>query len=158
MAFRLRYLRTYATLLALTSLAACSSKHDPKPVADPMGMSWTVDGNNVTATQTDKTVTTSDLKLDGGAGSASGGSAISLMIPKKAGTYDLASSTNDASAVYAVTSSTNGTGYLATTGTITVTALTATNVTGTFTFTGADISGSTTTTKTITNGKFNIAL
>jgi hypothetical protein len=46
--------------------------------------------------------------------------------------------------------------YDATTGTIVVSTVSATNISGTFTFTGTASSGSTT--KTVTNGKFNVKL
>lgn len=157
MAFRLRHLRTYATLLALTSLAACSSKNDPTPAADAAGMSWTVDGSNVTAIMTDKTVSADDIKLDGATGTISGSTVVELTMPKKVGTYDLASGSTNAIAIYAIGNTSSGTGYFATSGTITVSNLSATNVTGTFTFKGEELGG-TKPAKTITNGKFNIAL
>lgn len=151
MAFRLLSFRA-ATLLALTTLAACSSKKDdPTPAAPTMGMSWAVDGGNVTASSAVAKISGNDVTI-AGATSNSGG--VFIDVPKAAGTYTLTSTSNE-SATYIVTPATGASqSYDSTSGTVIVTSSSATNIAGTFTFTGTSTSG--TTTKTLTNGKFNI--
>jgi hypothetical protein len=156
MMFFFRSLRAATTVMALATLAACSKKDDatPTPAANPEGMSWTVDGNNVTATTAVSQASTGNLVTLAGATSSTGG--VFLDVPKAVGTYPV-TSTSDASASYVVTPSTGSSQfYDATTGTIVVSAVSATSISGTFTFTGAGSSGSTT--KTLTNGKFNVKL
>ena len=155
---RLRYFRFVAALATLTSLAACS-KDDPKPAANPMGMSWTVDGNNVTATTTNKDASGTEILIAGIAGTQTNSSAILLNVPKVVGTYTITSGSDTGAAYQTIMGTTDAT-YNAESGTITVTSLTATNIAGTFTFTGEgeDSSGATKPAKTISNGKFNIAL
>jgi len=152
MQFTLRSFRLAATVLAFTSLAACSKKEDatPTPTATE-GMSWTVDNNNVTTKTATAQVSGSEVTLTGATGSTGG---IFLDVPKTVGTYTL-SSTSTASASYIVTPAQGSSQfYEATSGSIVVSTITATAITGTFTFTGA-LSGGTGT-KTLTNGKFNI--
>jgi len=152
MQFTLRSFRLAATVLAFTSLAACSKKEDatPTPTATE-GMSWTVDNNNVTTKTATAQVSGSEVTLTGATGSTGG---IFLDVPKTVGTYTL-SSTSAASASYIVTPAQGSSQfYEATSGSIVVSTITATAITGTFTFTGA-LSGGTGT-KTLTNGKFNI--
>ena len=152
MQFTLRSFRLAATVLAFTSLAACSKKEDatPTPTATE-GMSWTVDNNNVTTKTATAQVSGSEVTLTGATGSTGG---IFLDVPKTVGTYTL-SSTSTASASYVVTPAQGSSQfYEATSGSIVVSTITATAITGTFTFTGA-LSGGTGT-KTLTNGKFNI--
>ncbi|GAB3722520.1 hypothetical protein GCM10027594_03280 [Hymenobacter agri] len=156
MTLSFRSLRTTAAALALVSLAACSKKNDatPTPAADTMGMSWTVDGNNVTAsTAVSQAVSGNLVTLAGSTGNTGG---IFLDVPKTAGTYTITSS-SDASASYVVTPSSGSSQfYDATSGTIVVSTVSATSISGTFTFTGT-VSGGTAT-KAITNGKFNVKL
>jgi hypothetical protein len=152
MQFTLRSFRLAATVLAFTSLAACSKKDDasPTPTATE-GISWTVDNNNVTAATAVAQVSGSDVTLTGGTSSSGG---VFLDVPKTVGTYTL-SSTSAASASYVVTPAQGSSQfYDATSGSIVVSTVTATAITGTFTFTGA-LSGGTAT-KTLTNGKFNV--
>jgi hypothetical protein len=150
MQLALRSVRLAATVLAFTALAACSKKEDATPT--PAGMSWTVDGNSVTATAVAQTTGT-DVTLAGSTGSTGG---IFLDMPKTVGTYPLSSSST-ASASYVVTPTQGGSQfYDATSGSIVVSTVTATAITGTFTFTGALSDG--TKTKTLTNGKFNVKL
>lgn len=150
----LRSLRFATTILAFTALAACSKKDDatPTPTATE-GMSWTLDGNNVTASTAIAQTSGSDVTLAGATGSTGG---VFLDVPKTVGTYTL-TSTSTASASYVATP-TQGSSqfYEATTGSIVVSTVTATAITGTFTFTGTLSSG--TATKTLTNGKFNVKL
>jgi hypothetical protein len=158
MLFGLRSFRCAATvLLALTFLAACS-KDDADPDTSTPGISWTVDGTNVTAYTIDKVVSTTSIRLNAVAGTVSGSGSLILIAPKKAGTYILSptSASTEAHAFYSASTSTTATPYEASAGSIVITTLTATNVTGTFTFTGDEMQGGSTR-KVITNGKFNIA-
>ncbi|WP_210517652.1 DUF6252 family protein [Hymenobacter terricola] len=155
MMFSFRSLRVATTVMALATLAACSKKDDatPAPAPNPEGMSWTVDGNNVTATTAVSQAASGTLVTLAGATSSTGG--VFLDVPKVVGTYPV-TSTSDASASYVVTPSTGSSQfYDATTGTIVVSAVSATSISGTFTFTGA---GTGAATKTLTNGKFNVKL
>ena len=162
MLFSFRSLRVATTVLALTSLAACSKKDDATPAAtNPEGMSWTVDGNNVTAATAVSQATAvpqamgTTLTVVGSTGSTGAASTIFLNIPKTAGTYTL-TSTSTYSATYAVTPASGSSQfYDSTAGSIVVSSVTATNIVGTFTFTGATSGG---TTKSISNGKFNVKL
>lgn len=146
-------LRTATAFLALTAMAACSSKKDDAtPAAPTLGMSWTVDGNNVTATTAVGQSASATIETLAGATSNAGG--VFLDVPKTAGTYTI-TSTSDAGAAYIVTPAQGSSqSYEATSGTIVVTGATTTNLTGTFTFTGT-LSGGTAT-KTLSNGKFNV--
>lgn len=155
MQFTLRSFRLAATVLAFTSLAACSKKDDasPTPTATE-GMSWTVDNTNVTAATAVAQVSGSDVTLIGGTGSTGATTGIFLDVPKTVGTYTL-SSTSAASVSYVVTPAQGSSQfYDATSGSIVVSTVSATAITGTFTFTGT-LSGGTGT-KTLTNGKFNV--
>lgn len=119
-----------------------------------MGMSWTVDGSNVTASSAVSQASSGNLVTLAGATGSTGG--VFLDVPKTVGSYTI-TSTSDASASYVVTPASGGSQfYDGTTGTIVVSAVSATNITGTFTFTGTGSSAAST--KTITNGKFNVKL
>lgn len=149
MSFQLRSLRTAATVLAFASLAACSSKKDDATPAPTQGMSWTVDGSNVTASSAVGVASGTEVTVAGATGNTGG---VFLDVPKTVGTYTI-SSTSAAGANYVVTPSSGGSqSYDATSGSIVVTSVSANNIVGTFTFTGA---GSGSTSKTLTNGKFN---
>lgn len=157
MASRLLSFRAVAAALAMTALfSSCSDDSDDQPATPAVGVSWTVDGSNVTASQVQKTVNATDIDITAAAGSATSASLISLVVPKTVGTYTI-NSTSVADADFTTSTGTTAGFYNATSGTITVTSLTATNIIGTFSFTGtATLSG--TGTKTISNGKFNVAL
>lgn len=141
-------------VLAFTSLAACSKKDDatPTPTATE-GMSWTVDGNDITTATAVSQTTGTDVML---AGSTSSSGGVFLDMPKTVGTYTL-SSTSAASASYVVTPAQGSSQfYDATSGSIVVSTVTSTAISGTFTFT-SKLSGGTAT-KILTNGKFNVKL
>ena len=147
----LRTFRTAATVLAFSALAACSKKEEPTPTPAPVtqGMSWTVDGANVTATSAlGQALAGSTTLLVAGATGNTGG--VFLDVPKTVGTYPL-TSTSDAGASLLVNGSGSTQSFDSTSGTLVVTSVTANNVVGTFTFTGSNG----TATKTVTNGKFN---
>lgn len=156
-------LRTAATVLALTSLAACSSKKDDPaaaPATTPAGVTWTVDGNNVTATNIQKGPSGSNFEFAGSyTTSSTNSSGVDITLPKVVGTYAVpGTGTNAIIAAYvAITPTTTPAIYLGTSGTVTVTSVTATNIIGTFSFTGTSTFGGTSTTKSITNGQFNVA-
>lgn len=153
-------LRTATTVLALTSLAACSSKKDDAtPATTPTGVSWTVDGNNVTAANIQKTTSGNNFEFAGSyTTSTTNSSGVDITVPKVVGTYAIPGS--GATAIQAlyllVTPNTSPAVYYATSGTVTVTSVTATNIVGTFTFSGTDTFTGTPLTKSITNGKFNV--
>jgi hypothetical protein len=142
-----------AALLVLAGLAACSSKNEDAAPANTM--SWTIDGSAETAAGIQISSNNTAVKADGPTGSGSTAAVMSLIIPKKAGTYDLASGVSGATAVYVVGASGASTGYLARTGTITVNSLSNTSLEGTFSFTGTDLSGRNAP-KAIGNGKFTV--
>lgn len=158
MASRLLSFHAVAAALALTTLfTSCSDDSDDnKPATPAVGVSWTVDGSNVTASQTQKTVNATDVDITATATSGTSASLVSLTVPKAVGTYTI-NSTSVASADYTSGNSTGGAFYSADSGTITVTSLTATNIIGTFSYTATASFGGTGT-KNITNGKFNVVL
>lgn len=148
--------RHVVTLLAIIFLAACSKKDDPTPTP---GISWTVDGSDMKVGAVTTPVSGTVIQLTGyrsttTSTSSTSAAIIFLTMPKKVGTYALSNNNGTASASYGD----NGVLYLDTTGTITVSNLTATSITGTFAFTGASSSSSPNSTKTITNGQFNVLL
>ena len=151
MMLTLRTFRTAATVLAFSALAACSKKEEPTPTPAPVtqGMSWTVDGANVTATSAvgHSIAGHTIMGVTGVTGSTDG---MYLYVPKTVGTYPL-TSTSGAGASLLVSSSGSTRSFESTSGSMVVTGVTANNVVGTFTFTGS----SGTATKTVTNGKFN---
>ena len=163
MMFSIRSFRAAATVLALTSLAACSSKKDdatPAATTTPAGVTWTVDGTNVTAANIQKSTSGNNFEFAGSlTTSTTNSSGVDITVPKTVGTYAIPGS--GATAIQAlyllVTPTTSPAVYYATSGSVTVTSVTATNIVGTFTFTGSDTFTGTTLTKTITNGKFNVA-
>ena len=159
----LRLLQLAASVVLLTSLAACSSKkNDPVvPTAVP-GVSWTVDGATYIAANIQKTSTPSTFEFAGSiTRSTTDSKGVDITFPKALGTYAIPGTGASAvQAVYLLVGPTAGTatGYVGTSGTITVSTLTATNISGTFSFTGLDSQGGTGATKAISNGTFNIAL
>ena len=166
MMLRTLFYRT-AAVLALTTLAACSSsKDDDATPTTPVGISWTVDGVPVSTTTVQSQKGSSTVSIAGTATSGTTSRYLSLEIPNAVGTYAFSSSPL-ALGTYTTGSSGNNTVYYAGTlpsssgqttlgsGTIVVTALTATNITGTFSFTGVGQGGAT---KSITAGTFNVGL
>jgi hypothetical protein len=162
MSFRLPSLRSAACLLALTALAACS-KSNPAPFTD---MAWTVDGNNVTATSTRKEITGNTVEIVGSyTTSRTASTGVDIKgLPLAVGTYSIIAPTGGANELFAAyvdvnLSSTTSNGYFSTGGTVTVSSVSSSNITGTFSYVAEDVSsGSTAAPKTITNGKFNMAL
>jgi hypothetical protein len=161
MMLSLRSLRTATTLLALISLAACSSskKEDPTPPAQEI--SWTADGVALKTTTTQSQKRFGTIGVAGTTPTSPAATFISLQFPDAVGTYPF-SSTAEAAASYTASTGTvyyagaSGTGTVTGAGTIVVTERTATNVTGTFTFTV--INSTTGDSKSLTNGKFNVGL
>ncbi|MBD2766617.1 hypothetical protein IC235_01765 [Hymenobacter sp. BT664] len=153
MSFSLHSLRVATTVLAFASLSACSKKKDdpaPAPAAPATGVSWTIDGSNVTAAGV--------LARSVGTGviitaSTTSNTSVILGVARRVGTYALPdpTGTGDQAALYSTGPAANQT-YNATAGTITVTSVTATNIVGTFTFTGSNGTAS----KTVSNGQFNV--
>lgn len=159
MALRLTSLRAAATLLAFSSLVACSKKSDdtPAPAAPAQGMSWTVDGANVTAAVATGIIVSGDLVVAGGSSTTNTSNNMLLTVPRRTGTFTMTDTTTVSTASYIMA---GGAAYDVTSGNMVVTTYApsttagASNVAGTFTFTGKLIGG--TTTKTITNGSFNV--
>ena len=148
--------RRVVTLLALILLAACSKKDETTPTP---GISWTVDGSDIKVGAIATPVSATIIQLTGyrsvtTSTSTSNTATISLIMPKSIGTYTLSNNKGAASASYGD----SGTLYLDTTGTITVSSLTATSITGTFSFSGANPFSTPNSTKSITNGQFNVLL
>lgn len=148
--------------MALATMAACSSKKDDATPAatTPAGVTWTVDGTNMTATNIQKSTSGNNFEFAGTiTTSTTNSSGVDITVPKTVGTYAIPGS--GATAIQAlyllVTPTTTPAVYNATGGSVTVSSVTATNIVGTFTFTGTDTFTGTTLTKTITNGKFNLA-
>ncbi len=136
-----------ASGLALGSLAGCS-----KDSADPKGMSWTLDGSNVTAGETTaytSSSSTNNLVIAGRRDKGNTYPQVFFVVPKRSGTFDL--SGNDVAGYY-LESSTSA--YEAVTGSVALTKYSTSNVSGTFTFTGEKTTS--TARKSVTNGKFNI--
>jgi hypothetical protein len=164
MSFQLRSLCAVATVLALSSLAGCSSKKDdatPTPNnSSPVGVTWTVDGTSITATSIQKSTTGNNFEFAGSyTVSTTNSKGVDITLPKAVGTYAIPGSGATAvQAIYLAVGTGAPAAYIATTGTVTVTSLTATNIIGTFSFTGTDSFNGTSTTKSVTNGTFNIAL
>lgn len=158
-----------AALLALASLAACSSKKEELAPAEPAHrMSWTVDGAAVSTTSLQSQKNGSTISLIGtlNPGSTTSANVMMLEFPSVVGTYALGPNSAASFAAYSTSLGSTPTVYytginpnassMVGTGTIVVTALTATTVTGTFAFTG--INTAATASKTITNGTFNVGL
>ena len=157
MALRLTSLRAAAALLAFSSLVACSKKSDDTPAPAAQGMSWTLDGANVTAAFATGIAVGGDLVVTGGTSTTNTSNNMLLTVPRRTGTFTMNDTTTVSTASYIMA---GGTAYDVTSGNMVVTTYApsttagASNVAGTFTFTGKLIGG--TTTKTITNGKFNV--
>ena len=157
-------------LASLVALGACSKNNTPTPTTADSSISWTVDGKDYAGTA-GQTITDGTLLLTGGLSGPSLGDTygISLNVPAAVGTYNLAQSNgtviymanyqtylNKVASAYTA-SNVTGVGS----GTVTITSLTASEVVGTFSFTGSTNflpigNTSPASTKTITNGKFNV--
>ena len=152
MLFRLRSLRIATTVLALTTLAACSKKDTVTPTpTSSQSMAWTVDGANVTANVVTPVVSGSNILISGST-TGTPTTTVLMSLPKAAGTYQISASS--VAAISYSTGGSNGQSYPGTSGTIVVSSLSANNAAGTFTFSG---SNSTNTTKAITNGTFSVS-
>jgi hypothetical protein len=156
---RLFSFRAAAAVLAFAAVTSCSDKkkEDPQP-AVTQGMSWTMDGANVTASASTGQVLGNEVFVSGTTGSGTTANSLILTMPKAVGTHAI-TATSDTGATYQMgTSGSASSTYEATTGSIVVTTYTpsttagASNIVGTFTFTGSNGSA----TKTLTNGKFNV--
>ncbi|MBJ6111426.1 hypothetical protein JAO73_20565 [Hymenobacter sp. BT523] len=152
-----------ALLVALTSLAACSSSKKDDPAAAPTReMSWTADGATLKTTTLQSQKFSNTLSV---AGTVPGSATfLSLEFPNAVGTYTFGPNSNATAAYTASSGGTvgvyfagaTGSGTVTGAGTIVVTALSATEVTGTFTFTG--INPNTGASKSVSNGKFSVGL
>jgi hypothetical protein len=143
-----------ATVLAFTSLAACSKKDDATPTPTVTeGISWTLDGKTISGAPAVAQPIGTEVMLAGSTNSTDG---VFLTVPKTVGTYPLTSS-SAATASYVVTPPQGSSQfYESTAGSIVVSTVTAMAISGTFTFTGTLADG--TATKTLTNGNFNVKL
>ncbi|MDO7875619.1 hypothetical protein Q5H93_12820 [Hymenobacter sp. ASUV-10] len=165
----MNFLRLPALGLLLT-LAACSSdkKDDPAPAtpATPAaGLRWTEGGTTYTATQPlFYVVATTNMVSISGSHTASGVTrSIGINVPQAVGTYSLnapASGTainmgmytvvgNGTTGIYAASGPSQGSG------TVTITSISPTSVVGTFSL-RADDRGTPVTSKTISEGQFNL--
>lgn len=166
----MNFLRLPALGLLLT-LAACSSddqKDDPTPTtpATPAaGLRWTEGGTTYTATQPlfYLVATTSMVSISGSHTASGLTRSIGINVPQAVGTYSLsapASGTtinlgmytiagNGTSGIYAASGPSQGSG------TVTITSISPTSVVGTFSFRAED-RGTPVTSKTITEGQFNL--
>ena len=144
---QLRRVRPFGALGLLLLLAACAKdKSAPAPAS-----SWQVDGQAQQSETVVVTLGTPALNRDmvtieiwqTFTTATSNGSAVvlTMQVPQRPGTYSLAGASTNASAAYSGYSSTGqGTGlYPATSGTVTISALTSTFIAGTFSFTGAEL-------------------
>lgn len=164
MALRLLSLRAAALLLSAASIIACSKKSDdatPTPAATtPAPTTCTVNGAAFTSA-----VSAAGL-LPGNSArplviysstdtTQARPTSITLFVPARTGTFAITpDTTSTAQALYIE----NGTGYFGVSGNVVVTTYApsttagASNVAGTFSFTATELN----TTKTVSNGKFNI--
>lgn len=156
-----------AALASLVVLSACDKK---KNLADPSapilyGMSWTVDGKGIEGVagqmiSNGMLVLTNVAKASNGTDVAT----ITITVPAATGTYDLGVAVPGKSYTASYQTVLNGvrTTYVANnitrtgSGSVTVSTLGTEDIIGAFEFTGVAGSGTTATTKTITNGKFSI--
>jgi hypothetical protein len=159
------FLRPLA-LAALVALGACSSdkKDDPAPTnpsTNPTnGFSWTADGTNYTSTTAVKSVAGGGMALLGQYKASNNDTYnVSINVSAMPGTYTIGGGSNDALLSYDHTIGGTSTSYVASgtsgSGTVTVTSVTASEIVGTFSFTGETMTMPKTS-KTITNGKFNL--
>ena len=154
--------RALTTLGALLLLAACSKD---KPAPTPAS-NWQVDGQPLqsekitvevgTPTYNANTITISIWQDISTATSTGSAVALTLRVPNRVGSYSLPGTSTDVDAGYAdyVTPGQGSNLYEATSGTITISALTSNFVAGTFFFTGAELFNAKHT-KLITGGQFS---
>lgn len=153
---------TLTVLGALLLLAACSKdKSTPTPVS-----SWQVDGQLLqaekitvevgTPTYNANTITISIWQDISTATSTGSAVALTLRVPNRVGTYSLPGTNTDVNAGYSdyVTPGQGSNLYEATSGSITISALTSNSVAGTFSFVGAELFNKQHT-KRITDGQFS---
>lgn len=147
-------------LLAVASLAACSSSKKEDPTPATREISWTADGAFLKTSTLQSQKFPGMLSIAGTVPASTNPTYLALEFPNAVGTYTFSTSSS-AAAGYTVNSNvyyagSSGPGSLTGAGTIVVTTLTATDVTGTFTFTAID--PNTGNSKSITNGKFSVGL
>ncbi|GAB2875620.1 DUF6252 domain-containing protein [Hymenobacter ruber] len=153
---RFHCLRVATAVLTLGSLAACSSKKDDPQV--PSGMSWTTDGTAATDPSPQIVASSTNIDIIGSMGAAPNNATIHVGIPAQVGTYPI-NSTGVVTADYIQHGGTATVSYLANTGTVSISTLTTNRITGSFSFTAYNYSGgvSNPLTKTVTNGRFDVA-
>jgi len=156
-----------AALASLIVLSACDKKKNGTDPAAPIlyGMSWTVDGKDVEAVA-GQTVSNGMLVLTNVVKASNGTdvSTITITVPAATGTYDLGVAVPGKSYTASYQTFLNGVSTIYTannitrtgSGSVTVSTLGVEDVIGSFEFTGISGTGTTATTKTITNGKFSI--
>ena len=140
----------------LSALAACSSKKDDPQATT--GMSWTADGTAATDPSPQIVSSSTNIDLIGSTGAIPNNATIHIGVPAQVGTYPI-NSTGVVTADYIQHGGTANVSYLANTGTVSISMLTTTRVTGSFSFTAYNYSGgaSSPLTKTVTNGRFDVA-
>ena len=142
----------FLLIACLFAITACTKEegHINTPSSSNAAVAFKVDGVSKTATSSVATIYAS-LNSVQIIGSTSAGEGINLSLNNFAvGTYDVI--TDNLLLSYS-TSSTYADSYLASAGTVVITAYTSTTITGTFKFTALRTSGATT--KAITEGTFN---
>ncbi len=154
-------------LAVLVLLGACNKLKTPVGPTDPIlsGISWTVDGQNITSTTASQTISNGTLVLTSVAKGSNGTDIYNLTIsvPAATGTYDLGVAVPGKSYTASYQTYINGvsTTYTANSvsrtgmGTVTVSLIGVESVIGEFSFTGVT-SASPSTSKAITNGKFSV--
>lgn len=166
----LSFLRGAAGIAILALATACSSgSNNPIPTpATSQGMSWTVNGINMTTAQIRVVRQASYLpagyiEVIGAYNTTTASNGMDLVMPKAVGTYAVTDSVQDGpKAAYVVAAGLSGGGSSSAmfghVGTITITSLTATEMVGTFSFSGTGSGTGAPVQQTITNGKFNVNL
>jgi len=154
-------------LASLVLLGACDKKKNGADPSAPIlyGMSWTVDGKNVEAVA-GQTISNGMLVLTNvvKASNSTDVSTITITVPAATGTYDLGVAVPGKSYTASYQTFLNGVSTIYTannitrtgSGSVTVSTLGVEDIIGSFEFTGVSGTGTTATTKTITNGKFSI--
>jgi hypothetical protein len=156
-----------AALASLVVLSACDKKKNGADPAAPIlyGMSWTVDGQSI-SNSAGYTISNGMLVLTSVVKASNGidASTLTITVPAATGTYDLGVAVPGKSytASYQTYLSGVGTTYVANNitrtgaGSVTVSTLGTEDIVGSFEFTGLAGSGSSATSKALTNGKFSI--
>ena len=155
-------------LAVLVLLGACNKLKTPVGPTDPilLGMSWTVDGKDFTSSTSSYTLSNGMLVLTSVYKSTTSTdvSTITISIPDTTGTYNLSVPVPGKSYTASYQTYSNGvtTVYTANNisstgaGSVTLSTLGVEDIIGEFSFTGVNGSGTTATSKTLTNGKFSI--